>query len=62
MTTRLRWFVAGFAAGVVATVRALGARPEPAELRDAARETFADVLAAAGRLVRPPRRRLRVVR
>ncbi len=61
--TRLRWFVVGFAAGVVTTVRALGARPDPAELRDAARETFADVLAAAGRLVRPSRRRrLRVVR
>jgi len=61
--TRMRWFLAGFVAGIVTTVRALGARPGAAELGEAARETLADVLSVAGRGVRPPRRRrLRVVR
>ncbi len=62
MITRARWLLIGFVAGIVTTVRALGVTPSGADLRDAARETLADLLGAAGRLVRPPRRRrLRVV-
>lgn len=56
MFDRLWWFVTGLLTGGLVTVRALRRKPEPADLRQAAVHTGADVLEFAARAVRPPRR------
>jgi hypothetical protein len=57
MFDRLWWFVAGFVAGGVVTVRALRRRPTPRDLKEAAVQTAADLLDVAARIVKPPLRR-----
>lgn len=57
LVRNLRWFVIGLITGSLVTVRALGRRPAPADLRKAALRTGADLLEVAARVVRPTRRR-----
>ncbi|MGH8950008.1 MAG: hypothetical protein ACRDX9_01165 [Acidimicrobiia bacterium] len=57
MFDRMWWFVTGVIAGGFVTVRALRRRPTPAEWRDAAAATGADLLDFAARAVRPNRSR-----
>ena len=57
MLDRIWWFVTGVVAGGWITVRALRRKPTPAEWKDAAAATGADLLDLAAKAVSPSRAR-----